>query len=97
MTRDFVKVRIVGRCMGITIPQSILQDLLIWKGDRVMITVVDPMKFIVEKEVRVPHPAAGVPGTAMGMLRPDPPEVTPAGPKPLRKRKDPEITQVGDD
>lgn len=37
--RAIVKVRVVGSCVVITLPQTVLEKFQVEKGDRVMVTV----------------------------------------------------------
>lgn len=49
--RAIVKVREVGRCLVITLPQVVLKKFQVKKGDRVMVTVSKSgNSLLVEKE-----------------------------------------------
>lgn len=72
--RAIVKVRVVGRCLVLTIPRAVLENTTLHRDDRVMITADGPDRFTVQKEeakqIKEVPKLIRRRGTAMGLNRP---------------------------
>jgi antitoxin component of MazEF toxin-antitoxin module len=52
MVRDIVKLRKVAGSMVISVPQSILSEMQILEGDRVLIEALSPNRLVITKEMQ---------------------------------------------